>query len=65
MVILWATIIAFPVVEHYVRNAWKKYGTIRARINSKGLLFFKFSLGEVWTKCYRMDHGLFDPILLF
>ena len=29
-------------MENYVKNAWKKYGIVRAMMNSKGL-FFKFS----------------------
>lgn len=34
--------IEFSVLEQYVRNAWKKYGIIHAKMNLKGLFFFKF-----------------------
>lgn len=33
---------AFPVVEHYVLNAWKKYGIAKVMMNAKGFFFFKF-----------------------
>ncbi|GJZ53862.1 zinc finger, CCHC-type containing protein [Tanacetum coccineum] len=35
--------VGFPVVENYVRNAWKKYGIVHLVTNSKGFFFFKFS----------------------
>nr|GEU85515.1 hypothetical protein [Tanacetum cinerariifolium] len=34
--------VAFPVVENYVKNDWKKFGLVRVMMNSKGILFFKF-----------------------
>ncbi|GJW26964.1 putative reverse transcriptase domain-containing protein [Tanacetum coccineum] len=36
--------VAFPVVEYYVKNAWKKFGLVRVMMNSKGFFFFKFTL---------------------
>ena len=36
--------VAFLVVENYVRNAWKKYGIVHSMMNSKGLVFLKFSV---------------------
>lgn len=35
--------VAFPVVDNYVKNAWKKFGVVRSMMNSKGLFFFKFA----------------------
>ncbi|KAJ0615163.1 putative RNA-directed DNA polymerase [Helianthus annuus] len=35
--------VAFPVVDYYVRNNWKKYGIIKAMMNDNGFFFFKFS----------------------
>ncbi|GKC74243.1 zinc knuckle CX2CX4HX4C containing protein [Tanacetum coccineum] len=35
--------VAFPVVENYVNNAWKKFGLVRVMMNSNGLFFFKFA----------------------
>ncbi|GJY01191.1 ribonuclease H-like domain-containing protein [Tanacetum coccineum] len=37
--------VAFSVVEHYVMNAWKKYGIIRAMMILKRLFFFTFYSG--------------------
>lgn len=38
--------LAFPVVEDYVKNAWKKYGINRSMMNSNGFFFFQFSTKE-------------------
>ncbi|GJV41464.1 ATPase, F1/V1/A1 complex, alpha/beta subunit [Tanacetum coccineum] len=35
--------VAFPVVENYIKNAWKKFGLVRVIMNSKGFFFFKFA----------------------
>ncbi|XP_071695012.1 uncharacterized protein [Rutidosis leptorrhynchoides] len=35
--------IAFPVVQNYVFNVWKKFGIEKTMMNSKGFYFFKFS----------------------
>lgn len=35
--------IAFPIVQNYVMNVWRKYGIVKAMMNSKGFYFFKFS----------------------
>ncbi|GJX58757.1 GDSL esterase/lipase EXL3-like protein, partial [Tanacetum coccineum] len=35
--------VAYPVVENYVKNTWSKYGLVRTMMNSKDLLFYKFS----------------------
>ncbi|GKC36835.1 probable indole-3-pyruvate monooxygenase YUCCA10 [Tanacetum coccineum] len=35
--------VAFPVVENYVKNAWKKFGLVRVMMNLKGFFFFKFA----------------------
>lgn len=34
--------VAFPVVENYVMNVWKKYGITKAMMNAQGFFFFKF-----------------------
>ncbi|GJR74204.1 hypothetical protein Tco_0086569 [Tanacetum coccineum] len=36
-------IVAFPVVEYYTKNAWKKFGLDSVIMNSKGFFFFKFA----------------------
>ncbi|XP_071708023.1 uncharacterized protein [Rutidosis leptorrhynchoides] len=38
--------IAFPVVQNYILNVWKKYGLEKIMMNSKGFFFFKFSYEE-------------------
>ncbi|XP_021979838.1 uncharacterized protein LOC110875957 [Helianthus annuus] len=35
--------VAFPVVDYFVRNNWKKYGVQKAMMNDNGFFFFKFS----------------------
>ncbi|GJY28796.1 ATPase, F1/V1/A1 complex, alpha/beta subunit [Tanacetum coccineum] len=35
--------VAFPVVENYIKNAWKKFGLVRVIMNSRGFFFFKFA----------------------
>ncbi|GKE27038.1 putative ribonuclease H-like domain-containing protein [Tanacetum coccineum] len=42
--------VAFPVVENYVKNAWKKFGLIRVMMNSNGFFFFKFTTIEVMNR---------------
>nr|XP_043633156.1 uncharacterized protein LOC122604333 [Erigeron canadensis] len=37
---------AFPVVEHYAKTYWKKFGIQRIMMNSKGYFFFKFATKE-------------------
>ncbi|XP_071718721.1 uncharacterized protein [Rutidosis leptorrhynchoides] len=34
--------LAFPIVNSYVLNVWKKYGLEKVMMNSKGFYFFKF-----------------------
>ncbi|KAJ0955350.1 hypothetical protein HanPSC8_Chr01g0001871 [Helianthus annuus] len=34
--------LAFPVVDYFVKQNWKKYGLNRLMMNSKGFFFFKF-----------------------
>ena len=46
LVILWGVRVAFLVVEHYVKNGWKKYGNVRVMMNANGLFFFKFASSE-------------------
>ncbi|XP_022014985.1 uncharacterized protein LOC110914504 [Helianthus annuus] len=35
--------VAYPVVEYFVRNNWKKYGIQKSMMNDNGFFFFKFS----------------------
>ncbi|GJV57907.1 ATPase, F1/V1/A1 complex, alpha/beta subunit [Tanacetum coccineum] len=35
--------VAFPVVEYYIKNAWKKFGLVRVMMNSKGFFLFNFA----------------------
>ncbi|XP_022024397.1 uncharacterized protein LOC110924709 [Helianthus annuus] len=35
--------VAYPVVEYFVRNNWKKYGILKSMMNDNGFFFFKFS----------------------
>ncbi|XP_021996210.1 uncharacterized protein LOC110893407 [Helianthus annuus] len=35
--------VAYPVVDYYVRNNWKKYGIQKSMMNAKGFFFFKFA----------------------
>ena len=46
LVILWGVRVACLVVEHYVKNGWKKYGNVRVTMNANGLFFFKFASSE-------------------
>lgn len=34
--------IAFPVVNNYVNNVWKKYGIEKTMMTERGFFFFKF-----------------------
>ncbi|XP_071739373.1 uncharacterized protein [Rutidosis leptorrhynchoides] len=38
--------VAFPVVQNYAMNTWKKYGVEKVMMNAKGFFFFKFSSKE-------------------
>ena len=38
--------IAFPVVEQYVKNVWKKFGIVKAMKNLKGFLLFQIGIGS-------------------
>ncbi|GJY55545.1 reverse transcriptase domain-containing protein [Tanacetum coccineum] len=52
--------VALPVVENYVKNAWKKFGLVRVMMNSKGFFFFKFASIEVlcvYSHGGRMDYA--------
>ncbi|KAJ9536705.1 hypothetical protein OSB04_un000090 [Centaurea solstitialis] len=33
----------FPVVQHFVKNAWSKFGYVDSMMNSNGVYFFKFN----------------------
>ncbi|XP_022024390.1 uncharacterized protein LOC110924702 [Helianthus annuus] len=35
--------VAYPVVDYFVRNNWKKYGVQKSMMNANGFFFFKFS----------------------
>ncbi|XP_022014977.1 uncharacterized protein LOC110914496 [Helianthus annuus] len=35
--------VAFPVVEYFVRNNWKKFGLQKTMMNANGFFFFQFS----------------------
>ncbi|XP_035837262.1 uncharacterized protein LOC118485117 [Helianthus annuus] len=35
--------VAYPVVDYYVRNNWKKFGLQKSMMNAKGFFFFKFA----------------------
>ncbi|GJY31751.1 putative reverse transcriptase domain-containing protein [Tanacetum coccineum] len=35
--------VAFPVVENYIKNAWKKFGLVCVMMKSKGFFSFKFA----------------------
>ncbi|GJX15836.1 hypothetical protein Tco_0216668, partial [Tanacetum coccineum] len=52
-----------PNVEHvthsYVKNTWSEYGLVKSMMNSKGLLFFKFSSKDgVAAMNLKKAHGL-------
>ncbi|GJS26093.1 hypothetical protein Tco_0486713 [Tanacetum coccineum] len=52
------TRVAFPVVENYVRNAWKKYGIIRVMKKPSNFLRLML-LVPIWVKLYDI------PIVVF
>ncbi|XP_022042295.1 uncharacterized protein LOC110944960 [Helianthus annuus] len=35
--------VAYPVVDYYVRNNWKKFGLQKSMMNANGFFFFKFA----------------------
>ncbi|XP_022030699.1 uncharacterized protein LOC110931622 [Helianthus annuus] len=35
--------VAFPVVDYFVRNNWKRYGLQKSMMNANGFFFFKFA----------------------
>ncbi|XP_022002776.1 uncharacterized protein LOC110900170 [Helianthus annuus] len=35
--------VAYPVVDYFVRNNWKKYGIMKSMMNANGYFFFKFA----------------------
>ncbi|XP_021994626.1 uncharacterized protein LOC110891242 [Helianthus annuus] len=35
--------VAYPVVEYFVRNNWKKFGLQKSMMNASGFFFFKFA----------------------
>ncbi|XP_022040984.1 uncharacterized protein LOC110943550 [Helianthus annuus] len=35
--------VAYPVVDYFVRNNWKKYGVQKSMMNANGFFFFKFA----------------------
>ncbi|XP_022019374.1 uncharacterized protein LOC110944750 [Helianthus annuus] len=35
--------VAYPVVEYYVKNNWKRFGIQKTMMNANGFFFFKFS----------------------
>ncbi|GKA16804.1 zinc knuckle CX2CX4HX4C containing protein [Tanacetum coccineum] len=57
---------AFPVMEHYVLNVWKKFGIVKAMINRKGFFCFKFSLAAGRDVVLKNDPWLIRnvPIIL-
>ncbi|MDV3153234.1 MAG: hypothetical protein Q8755_02495 [Candidatus Phytoplasma australasiaticum] len=38
--------LAFPMVDYFVKNRWKKYGLAKSMMNAKGFFFFKFNTKE-------------------
>ncbi|GKA38562.1 hypothetical protein Tco_0731113 [Tanacetum coccineum] len=46
-------IVAFPVVEYYVKNAWEKFGLVRVIMKLKAFFFFKFDSIEGMNKADR------------
>nr|GEU88380.1 hypothetical protein [Tanacetum cinerariifolium] len=60
--------VAFRVVENYVKNAWKKFGLVRAMMNSKGFLFFKFAsiegMNGVFENGPRADRELKEDMVI-
>ncbi|GKB53029.1 reverse transcriptase domain-containing protein [Tanacetum coccineum] len=47
--------VAFPVVENYVKKAWKKFGLVHVMMNSKGFFFFKFASVEGMNEVLEND----------
>ncbi|GJV20778.1 putative ribonuclease H-like domain-containing protein [Tanacetum coccineum] len=54
--------VAFPVVENYVKNAWKKFGLVHVVMNSKGFFFFKIASIEDGLSVMATKLG--NPIML-
>lgn len=52
--------------DKYVRNTWKKYGIVRAMMNSNGLFFFKFSSVDGMNRVLENGHWFIRsvPIIL-
>ncbi|XP_021994774.1 uncharacterized protein LOC110891390 [Helianthus annuus] len=55
----------FPVVDYYAKNAWSKFGFVKAMMNSSGFFFFKFESKEGMDKVLDAGPWLIRKVPLF
>ncbi|XP_022032619.1 uncharacterized protein LOC110933720 [Helianthus annuus] len=55
----------FPVVDYYAKNAWSKFGFVKAMMNSSGFFFFKFDSKEGMAKVLEGGPWLIRKVPLF
>ncbi|XP_071687730.1 uncharacterized protein [Rutidosis leptorrhynchoides] len=58
--------VAFPVIQNYVTNVWRKYGVEKIMMNGKGFFFFKFSSESGMMDVHQNGPWMIcnDPIIL-
>ncbi|GJZ44668.1 hypothetical protein Tco_0591923, partial [Tanacetum coccineum] len=56
--------VMFPVIEKYVKNGWSRFGLVSTMMNSKGILFFKFSSSTGMESLLENGPGLIHNVPL-
>ncbi|XP_071699773.1 uncharacterized protein [Rutidosis leptorrhynchoides] len=54
--------LAYPVVQNYVTNVWKKYGLEKTMMNAKGFYFFKFTSSQGMMDVMEKGPWMIRPV---